>query len=163
MANMITKHLKRILQVYHRAGFTVRYILMDGDFEKVKEKLPSIVVNTTAAKEHMAEAEMTLRTVKEKCRGILGTIPFKNVPRQMKIQFLHFVVLWLNGFPFCSGVSRVFSSQEIIVRWKMNAKKHCRVLPGSYCEVHDEASPSNTMITQTHKWIALETALTLVG
>ena len=42
-AKSIVKHIKRVLQVYNRAGFTVRYIMMDGDFEKVKELLPTIV------------------------------------------------------------------------------------------------------------------------
>ena len=51
------KHIKHVLQVYDRAGFTVRYIMMDGEFEKVKEILLTIVCNTTAAKEHVAEAE----------------------------------------------------------------------------------------------------------
>ena len=46
----LVKHIKRVLQVYYRAGFTVRYVMMDGEFEKVKELLPTIVCNTTAAK-----------------------------------------------------------------------------------------------------------------
>ena len=40
--NSLMKHLKRVLQVYHRAGFTVRYVMMDGEFDKVKDKLPSM-------------------------------------------------------------------------------------------------------------------------
>ena len=49
-AKLLVKHIKRVLQVYDRAGFTVRYIMMDGEFEKLKELLPTIVCNTTAAK-----------------------------------------------------------------------------------------------------------------
>ena len=49
--------MKNLLRVYNRAGFTVRYVLMEGEFEKVKAELPSIVCNTTAAKEHVADAE----------------------------------------------------------------------------------------------------------
>ena len=52
-AKSLVKHIKRVLQVYDRAGFTVRYIMIDGEFEKVKELLPTIVCNTTAAKEHL--------------------------------------------------------------------------------------------------------------
>ena len=37
----------------------------------------------------------------------------------------------------------------------MDAKKHCRVLPGSYCEVHDETKPTNTTVSRTHEGIAL--------
>jgi hypothetical protein len=31
-----SKHIKRVLEVYGRAGFRVRTILMDGEFEKIK-------------------------------------------------------------------------------------------------------------------------------
>ena len=55
-AKSLVKHIKRVLQVYDRAGFTIRYIMMYGKFEKVKELLPTIVCNTTEAKEHVAEA-----------------------------------------------------------------------------------------------------------
>ena len=36
---------------------TVQYVLMDGEFEKIKNELSSIVCDTTTAKEHVAEAE----------------------------------------------------------------------------------------------------------
>ena len=49
-AKSLVKHFKHVLQVYDRAVFTVRYVMMDGEFEKVKELLPTIVCNTTAAK-----------------------------------------------------------------------------------------------------------------
>ena len=49
-AKSLVKHVKRVLHFYDRAGFTVRYIMMDGEFEKVKDLLPTIVCNTTAAK-----------------------------------------------------------------------------------------------------------------
>ena len=52
-AKSLVKRIKRVLQIYNRARFTVRYIMMDGEFEKVKELLPTIVCNTTAAKEHL--------------------------------------------------------------------------------------------------------------
>ena len=49
-ANSLVKHIKRVLQVYERAGFTVRYVMMNREFEKVKELLPNIVCNTTSGK-----------------------------------------------------------------------------------------------------------------
>ncbi len=48
-----------------------------------------------------------------------------------------------------------FSPRELLVQWRMDYSKHCRVLPGTYCEVHDEPSPSNTMTPQTHKAIVM--------
>ena len=60
----LVKHIKCVLQVYERAGFTVRYVMMDGEFEKVTELLPTIVYNTNDAKEHVSEAERKIRLVK---------------------------------------------------------------------------------------------------
>ncbi|KAL7537435.1 hypothetical protein ACHAXR_007825 [Thalassiosira sp. AJA248-18] len=154
-AKQLTKHLKRVLRVYSRAGFKVRYVLMDGEFEKIKNEMSTIVVNTTAAKEHVSEAERMIRVAKERERGILCTLPFKHVPKRMKIEFLYFIVLWLNAFPVRNGVSAVYSPREMIVRWRMDCKKHCRILPGSYAEVHDEPSPSNGMTGRTHEGIAM--------
>ena len=34
-------------------GFSIRVILMDMEFDKVVEKIPTVEVNITAAQEHM--------------------------------------------------------------------------------------------------------------
>ena len=73
----------------------------------------------------------------------------------MKIEFIYFVTLWFNVFPVKSGVSETFSLRQILLRWIMDAKKHCRVLPGSYYEVHDETNPSNTTVIRTHEGTSL--------
>jgi hypothetical protein len=74
----------------------------------------------------------------------------------MKIEFIYFMVLWLNAFPVKNGLSSVFSPRELLVRWRMDYSKHCRVLPVTYCEVHDEPPPSNTMMPWMHEAIAME-------
>ena len=86
---------------------------------------------------------------------MLATLPFSHVLWRMKIELVHFVVLWLNAFPAKSGVSSMFSPRELLLRWRLDYKKHCRVVPGTYCEVHDEPSPTNTMTSHTHESIAL--------
>ena len=76
----LSKHMKQVLDVYGRAGFRVRTILMDGKFKKLKPLKPSVECITTAAKEHVSEAERTIRTLKERVRGLLNTLPFENLP-----------------------------------------------------------------------------------
>ncbi len=49
--------------MYRRAGFNVRTILMDGEFEKIKKILPTVECNIMAAKEHVNKAERSIRTV----------------------------------------------------------------------------------------------------
>ena len=154
-AKSLAKHIDRVVHVYARAGFTVRTILMDGEFEKIKDLVPKLECNTTAAKEHVSEAERGIRTIKEHARGLITTLPFDHIPRRMKIEFIYFCVLWLNAFPVKSGISSIHSPRELMVHWKLDYKRHCRVEPGTYCEVHDEPVPSNSMTPRTHAAIAL--------
>jgi len=83
-AKNLSIHMDRVTQVYKRAGFNVRTILMDG-------------CNTTAAKEHVSKAKRNIRTIKEHTRGIIGTLPFEYIPRQLKMEIIYFVMLWLNA------------------------------------------------------------------
>ena len=50
----------------HCKSFTVLCVLIDGKFEKIKNKMQSIVCNATTAKEHVAVAECQIQVVKEK-------------------------------------------------------------------------------------------------
>ncbi len=155
MALSLSKHMTRVLEVYGCAGFRVRSILMDKEFEKSKTLMPSVECNTTGAKEHVSEAERTIQTLKERMRGLLATLLFTHLPKRMKIEFIYFMVLWMNTFPVKSGISQTFSPRELLIRWRLDYKKHCRVMPGTYCEVHDEPVLTNTMVARTHKAIAL--------
>ena len=56
----------------------VQNILMDMEFNNtIDEPIENVVVNTPAANEDVAEIEKTIRTVKERTRCIVTTIPFK--------------------------------------------------------------------------------------
>jgi hypothetical protein len=151
----LSKRMARVLEVYGCTGFRVRSILMDGEFEKLKPLMPSVECNTTAVKEHISKAERTIQTLKERTRELVTTLPFTHLPRRMKIKFIYFMVLWMNAFPVKSGISQTFLPREQLLRWRLDYKKHCRVMPGTYCEVHDEPVQTNTMVARTHKAITL--------
>jgi len=123
-AKNLSTHMKRVIQVYKRAGFNVCTILMDGEFEKIKDLMPQVVCNMTAAKEHVSEAERSIRTIKEQMRGIIGTLPFQYLPRRLKMELVYFVVLWLNTFPAKTGISQVYSPRELLVQWKLDYALH---------------------------------------
>jgi hypothetical protein len=116
----LSKHITRVLQVYEVAGFRVRTILMDGKFEKVQDLIPRVECNTTAAKEHVSKAERAIRTIKERMRGLVATLPFQHISRRMKIEFVYFMVLWLNAFPVKNGILAVYSPRELLVQWRMD-------------------------------------------
>ena len=85
--------------------------------------MPSIECNTTAAKEHVSEAERTIQMVKERIHGLLVTLPFSHIPKRMKIEFVYFVIL--NAFPVKLGISQTISLQELLMHWRLDYKKHC--------------------------------------
>ena len=130
-AKNLSIHMDRVTQVYKRAGFNVRTILMDGEFEKIMDLMLQVVCNMTAAKEHVSKAARNIRTLKEHTWGIIGTLPFEYIPRRLKMEIIYFVVFWLNAFPVKTGVSSVHSPRELLVRCMLDYAKHCRVLPGT--------------------------------
>ena len=92
-ANALVKHIKRVLHVYGRSGLSVRTILMDGEFERIKGLLHNVECNTTAAKEHVSKAKGMICTIMERTRGLLATLPLEHIPSRMKIEFIYFIVL----------------------------------------------------------------------
>ena len=118
---------------------------MDGESEKIKPLMPTVECNTTVVKEHVSKVEQTIRTVKEMTRGLLATVPFARIPKQIKIEFVYFMVLWINTFPVKSGISQMFLPEELLVRWQLDYTKHFRVLPGTYCRVQNVPVPTNIM------------------
>ncbi len=163
MAKCLGKHLKRVLEMYRRAGFRARTVLMDEEFEKLKPIMPTIECNTTAAKEHVSKVDHTRRMLKKQVHGLLSVQPFEHIPKRVKIEFVHLIVLWLNAFSVRMGILSKYLPQELLVRWRLDYKKHCRVLTGTYCEAHDEPVPSNSMKPWIHEMIALELTRNLQG
>jgi hypothetical protein len=52
--------------------------------------MPTVECNTTTAKEHVSKAEGMICTIKERWQGLITTLPFKHIPRRMKIEFFLF-------------------------------------------------------------------------
>ena len=154
-AKQLAEKLAHVVELYRRAGYHVETILMDMEFDKIKTILPQLNINTTAAREHVTEVERCIREIKETCRGILANKPFKIIVNVLVIHLLQFVTMWLNAFPWKSGVSTCLSPRALVNRHKLNAKKHCWTLFGVYCKVHNEPEVTNTMMPCTHEAIFL--------
>ncbi len=98
-ANQLAAGIGCIMDLYSCRRFQVGTVLMDSKFEKLRVLIPILVVNTTAAKEHVPEVERRVCLIKEHGRGILNTLPFKKMPQIMLFELIYHVVLWLNAFP----------------------------------------------------------------
>ena len=147
--------VRHIMDMYGRGGFQVGTVLMDNEFECLRNLIPVLDINTTAAKEHVPEIERRIRLIKERGRGILNTLPFKKLPRIILIELIYHAVMWLNSFPSKSGISQILSPREIVTRHKLDFRKHCKAPFGAYCEAHDEPSPTNSMASRSSPAINL--------
>ena len=69
---MLLDAVKKTQQVYHRRGFEIAHLLMDGQFEPIRGDLSSlgITLNTVANDEHVPEVEQYIRTLKERTRAV---------------------------------------------------------------------------------------------
>ena len=79
----------------------------------------------------------------------------EHVPQRMKTEILYFLAPWLDAFPVKNSLSAIYFPRELVTRWKTDQENHCRVEVGTYCEVHDNLSPSNSTESRTHEGIAL--------
>jgi hypothetical protein len=71
----LSKHLTCVLQVYECAGFKIRTILMDGEFEKVKDLMPCMECNTTAVKNMSAKQRGQYALSRNEQEVFLGLFP----------------------------------------------------------------------------------------
>jgi hypothetical protein len=143
--------LEQVIRVYGVAGFIVQVSLMDMEFKKLKDVLPNITINTTAAREHVGEIERKIKAIKERARGTMATLPYLTLPKIMIIKLMHFCVFWLNSFPVKSGVSEKWILRDLISRHQLNAKLHCKTPFGAYCKMHTGPDITNTIEPRT-KW-----------
>jgi hypothetical protein len=81
-------HMKAIYAVH---DFQIKVMIMDGKFVPLKHDLATagIVLNTTAANEHVLKIERQIRVIKERVRATRHTLPFKVIPLTMLIDLVY--------------------------------------------------------------------------
>jgi hypothetical protein len=144
-AGELANVIKQVLKLYHRAGFTPVAALMDGEFDKVKDKLVGdIEVNTTSANEHVGEIERKIKHVKERCRCTTADLPYEVLPNKMIKALVITNIMFLNTYPDKQGVSEEFSPRELVLRWQLGAK-HLQHHFGAYGLAYNDPTVTNTM------------------
>ncbi len=53
IAKRFVHTLQRVSRIYGTARFVVQVAMMDMEFEKLRDMLPNVTLNTTAAREHV--------------------------------------------------------------------------------------------------------------
>jgi hypothetical protein len=153
-ADTIMKHIKDVHSVYVKRGFIIEIIEVDGQFEPLRGQLAAmgITLNKCSREEHVPVAERRIRTLKERCRSICSTLPFKKLPAMLVVQMVSTCNFWLNVFPPKDGVSQKINPRELITGVKIDFNKHIRAEFGEYVQVHEEHD--NSMQSRTTGAIA---------
>ena len=165
-AKQLSSSLTKIVKIYARGGFTVRLVMMDMEFEKIKDDFDKVVVNTTAAREHVGEIERAIRHIKDRSRCVISDLRVAGVVYLHKLIVVHciyFVVMMINSVPAEGGISEIFSPREIVTGRKLDMKKDCKAQFGAYLEASKDADITNTMVERTHSCVALGPSGNLQG
>ena len=77
---------------------------MDMKLKKVMDLIPLVNINISMTNEHVTEVERRNLIIKERCQGILVTLPFAHFPQQLIIS----VMMCMNMFPSSTEISRMW-------------------------------------------------------
>jgi hypothetical protein len=113
-----------------------------------------VTLNICSRKEHVPVANKRISTLKERCRCMYNTLPFKNLPGMLVVQMVSTCNFWLNIFPPKDDISRNINQRELITGVKIDYNKHIQAEFGEYVQVHEEHE--NAMHTRTTGAIAMK-------
>jgi hypothetical protein len=108
-AKNLAAQIRCIIELYAKDGFQVGTVLINIKFESLRNLMPSIAINMTAARKLISKIKRRIRLMKERGWGNSNTPPYKKIPQIMLIELIYHVVLWLNLFLMKSGLSKTLT------------------------------------------------------
>jgi hypothetical protein len=153
-ADTILKQITDVRNIYIKHGFLLEIVEVDGQFEPLRDALSEmgVTLNICSREEHVPVAERRIRTLKERCRCICNTLPFKKLPGMLVVQMVSTCNFWLTIFPPKDGISRNINPRDLITGVKIDYNQHVQADFGEYVQIHEEHE--NTMHTWTNGAIA---------
>ena len=139
--------LDTFLRAYNAAGFVVKKLRADGEFEPmlavIKDEL-DITLNLTTAGAHVPVAERNNQTIKGRVRTMYHRTPYNYLPKVMVQDMAIASTDQLNFFPVKGGVSSYFSPRMIMKQENLDYNKHCLIPFGSFVQAEYELKKTNT-------------------
>jgi len=127
----------------------------DMEFECVLNDFALTRVNLTPRDAHVGKVERSIRTIKERVRADIHSLPFRRLPKMIVIELVRRAVRLLNQFPALDGVSETMSPTTIMTGIPPMDYNHLTVDFGSYALVFEDNDPTNTTKARSTGAIAL--------
>jgi hypothetical protein len=142
--NTILRETNAAIKLYQARGLDVRDIHADSEFECIRDELRPIEMNIVPPDSHVGEVERSVRTLKERLRSCVHGLPFRHLPKLMVRHMMMDVVRCLNQFPWKNGISDALSPAAIVTGAAPPDFNNMRLEFGTYVQVFEDNSPSNT-------------------
>jgi hypothetical protein len=154
--------LKQVFKIYQGRGHLVEdlefvsgeenpihTILADNEFQALRQDIEELGVNVhvVTKEEHVPEVERQNRVIKERARAIVQTLPYKTLPKKIRIALIYYVIFWLNNIP--KEGQRLSPKEMIMGMQVLDSKALCKLPFGAYVQVHDDSPTTNTMEPRT--------------
>jgi len=149
------KELEAVLNLYKARGFDIIRVEGDREFACLKNDFQPIDVNIADADDHVHEAERSVRTLKERTRCSVHTLPYKRIPRTVVKSIVETACRALNQFPAKDGASKHLSPLTIMTGLGNLDYNDLSIELGSYAQVYEDNNPKNTTKNRTTPAIAL--------
>ena len=133
-AKTFAKCLQDIQRVAEKRGFRVIQFDLDGEFQALQQLTNSVNINIVSRDEHVPRAERNVRTIKDRLRGTLASLPFQKIPNRMLIELAFGQVFWLNAFPNKYGISKTLSPRAIMTGKEIDFKNTCESSLDNTCK-----------------------------
>jgi hypothetical protein len=129
--------LSSVHRLYSTRGFHIDNIHADNEFNipALHDALLPTNFRIYATGEHVGAIERSVRTVKERCRSICHTLPYRKFTKLMTIRLIDTAIFWLNAFPSKNGVSDFLSPSSIVQGHNKPDFNHKTIVFGSYAMV----------------------------
>ena len=128
----------------------------DNEFECVREEIRPILLNISAADEHVSMVERSIRTIKERTRSQIQYLPYNIYPKTLVICCVVFVVKMLNNEIGSSKLSNGYSPTTLVTGQSTKSYEEVTSLTfGEYAEVYAKHEVINTNEERTISAIAL--------
>ena len=108
-------HLDAIVNKYESRGFKITDYHGDNEFAHIEGHVVPATTHICATGEHVPEIERSIRTVKERTRCTVHSMPYKRLPNMMMKHIVLNSVYWLNAFPSKNGISSTMSPSSIVL------------------------------------------------